>query len=394
MCLLPPPLQVNWLEAAYDPHPMKPPPSILAAVSLFSAFITRDPAVMRQVVASAYNATKLPNLRALQLDTRFRRQHCIEDGSSPQLGAWSDLQMLTVRGYFVPFDGAEYELIRSLLHRAAPSLSTLHLLLGFDSLSPLPHDLNEIIPEMNHLRSLAISNVPVRFLTAILDKAPRLRSLQFEGRMKHDNESMNSSAKRVPGVSGEEAPNWVTLPQLERAIRASDALSPPTPSRAAAIYIKHLTLTPIGEAGTPDEIRRIATGAELVIGLSAFARVTHLALDRSLFTVFIARGVVMPAHIVSLQIVYTEWDRQVPEPDIFGEELARREQVFKKLGAQLMEGLYRNLRTVAVIYWTHEGRPLVINQQSSDWLVFKRLCESRRITLTVQSVRNFGLSFE
>ncbi|KAH7102597.1 hypothetical protein BKA62DRAFT_756522 [Auriculariales sp. MPI-PUGE-AT-0066] len=124
-----------------------------------------------------------PNLRYLRVEKDHTNDYqrkwtpMADDGS-----IWTDIRHLDILGSYSDHDGNGYQLLKLLLNRTRLSLSVLHLMpLSFGT---PPAGIDGLIPEMTGLRTLALGDIPLRLLTALLKKTPQLRTLIIQSKLR------------------------------------------------------------------------------------------------------------------------------------------------------------------------------------------------------------------
>ncbi|KAH7102593.1 hypothetical protein BKA62DRAFT_756520 [Auriculariales sp. MPI-PUGE-AT-0066] len=355
-------------------------------------------AVIEQCYTSNHGGT--PNLRYLCVQKKSSSSTW-PGGLAPSqqdAGEWNNIREVIIRGSFSFTGVVEPDALKTLLQRISASVSSLHLVpYEFDAPEG---NIDDMIPEMSQLRTLTASNIPLRLLTGILKKSPSLRNIAIEARPSPEYD-YNTSEPDEPdwdegkGTTGSLKTNGSNRLSVRPSHLARALLNLRALNSASGIRIKSFTVTPMGEAANPRQTRLIAAGARIVLGLAALSRVTHLTLDRSLFTTLVARKVDLPKRLVDLRILFTEWDREDSEQDVWGVECARPELVFGLFAKQLKRSTYRSLRAVRLLYWQPEGSgKFVVDLQSPQWAGFKDVCAARRISVIISPVERFGKMFE
>ncbi|KAH7102602.1 hypothetical protein BKA62DRAFT_699211 [Auriculariales sp. MPI-PUGE-AT-0066] len=355
-------------------------------------------------LSERYTPGNFPNLRYLgfrkYLSPHPLLESLVESATNP--GHWNSISEIQMKGVFSG-DEYTYGLFKVLLQRTASSLSGLHLLPhGFHYLSKNVN-WDDIIPELSKLRTLTVSGIPLRLLTAILKKSVKLKSLVIEGRphavgdygtAEPDEPDWDETNGRTPSLKTIGTNRFNIRPSnLARAL-----LDVRVFNSASGMHIKSFSIIPFGVPDSPRQTRLIAAGARIVLGLPAMSGITHFTIDRSLFTTFVARKVDLPKRLVVLRVFFTEFDcEDGPEPDIWGEKYATPELVLGHFSKQLKDGAYKNLRAVKLFNWTTQGPGsgrLAINLTSIQWRTFRDVCASRRISLNIIPVTRFGKLFE
>ncbi|KAH7102667.1 hypothetical protein BKA62DRAFT_699397 [Auriculariales sp. MPI-PUGE-AT-0066] len=353
--------------------------------------------------SNAQIPASLPNLRVLEVKCDFPhwtqgvdKMHYAWDPEGP--GYWSHVHTATLEGYLGRLDRTyQYKTLSSLLHRIASSVREFQLEShGFDE---CPSDIDSLIPDLPNLRTLALSAVPLRLLTALLKRAPFLETLVIEDRLTvpgndftqnepgEDNwDEVGSTASRRTAGSSSVKSGKIRPRHLARALLGLRVLN-----SSDGLRLKRLYIATFSQPGSPRECRLIAAGARILIGLAALSRLTNLLLDRWLFTVLMARDVALPSQLQLLRVLFSPWDAQDADVDTYGAKFVRVDQPFDRLGAHIRRDMYKKLRTVKLIYRysTSDGRPFALNRGTEEWRSFVVTCRERRVFVSVLDVSEF-----
>ncbi|KAH7102596.1 hypothetical protein BKA62DRAFT_699190 [Auriculariales sp. MPI-PUGE-AT-0066] len=334
-------------------------------------------------LSERYTPGNFPNLRYLGFRSDFTPHPLSENlaESATNSGHWNSISEIHMRDVPSGDEYVCYDWLKVLLQRTASSLSGLHLIPQGLHSPPKNVNVDDIIPELSQLRTLTVSDIPLRLLTAILKKSVKLKSLVIEDERTHSFPQDDGSNRF-----------YIHPSNLARALLHLPALN-----SASGMHIKSFSIIPFAVPNSPRQTRLIAAGARIVLGLPAMSGITHFTVDRSLFTTFVARKVELPKRLVVLRVLFTDFDcEDGPEPDIWGEKYATPELVLGHFSKQLKEGAYKNLRAVKLFNWTTHtgGGRLAINLTSTQWRTFRDVCASRRISLNIIPVTKFGKLFE
>ena len=299
-----------------------------------------------------------------------------------------NVHSLTLHGPALCCPREPYGFLLPLLTRL-PNLRALNLLIhGAPDAVPAGIDLHAMVPGLAQLEKLLLTDVPLVLVHALLRKTgPRLGTLIIGGRPVHprsaqlqvdsDVRSQRSYASSVATSATAEASDRIAH-RRELALVLLDLQLQPCPTRVREFWV-----IPSLEPYNHEHVARVARGAQFLPTFSLLERISHLVLDRWIFSAMMSQNVAPPRYLRALTLLLSKWDTHDGHSEAFGQHCVSVDQALAVLGKQLEAGLSRYLRNVGLAYARYEGVGKELKEQVMRelWADFKKACTNRRIRL-------------